>query len=151
MPVRDRMLSVLLLGAALAVMPSARSFASDRPASLRATLILASNEPAAQDPRLDTVEYKLRRVFGFEYYRHYGENTAAVAIPGSTSLTLGHGNRLQIHLSGAGDNRLRAQVQWFRGEDLVLNTTVVVDRRAPVVLGGVSHENGTLIVTLQAE
>jgi hypothetical protein len=151
MPVRDRFFSVLLLGVMLALSPLAPVAAADRPVALKATLILASNEPAAQDSRLDNVEYKLRRVFGFEYYRHYGESTAAVAVPGSTSLTLGHGNRLQIHISGAKDNRLRAQVQWFRGNDLVLNTTVVVDRRTPVVLGGVSHENGTLIVTLQAE
>jgi hypothetical protein len=35
--------------------------------NLRARLILASNDPAPQDSRLEDMEYKLRRVFGFEY------------------------------------------------------------------------------------
>ncbi|MFH0915986.1 MAG: hypothetical protein V1912_06010, partial [bacterium] len=61
---------------------------------------------------------------------------------------LGHGNRLEVAASGAKDDKVRASVQWFRGDDLVLNTTVVTKRAHPVVLGGVAHDGGTLIVTL---
>jgi len=124
--------------------------AGAEPLGIKATLILASDQPAAQDLRLDAVEYKLRRIFGFEYYKHYGEASAMVNVPGSTTLDLGHGFRLLIKVSGA-DGGFRAKVNWLRGDQSVLNTAVKMKRRTPVILGGISHEGGTLIVTLVAE
>lgn len=119
--------------------------------SLQATMILASDKPAAQDPRLDNIEYKLRRTFRFEYYKHIGEGSASVSLPGATVLSLGGGFQLNIAAADAGKGKVRAAVQWMRGGDVVLNTTVVMNRGAPVVLGGISHEGGTLIVTLVAQ
>lgn len=118
---------------------------------LQATLILASDTPAAQDPRLENIEYQLRRTFRFEYYRHIGEGSAVLNLPGSTALDLGSGYRLNISASDGGKGRVRAAVQWLRGSEIVLNTTVNMSRRVPVVLGGISHEGGTLIVTLVAQ
>jgi hypothetical protein len=151
MPARNTMrvlipACVLLMGAVLAPVS-----ASAQVAGLRATLILASDDPAAQDPRLDRVEFRLRRIFHFPYYRHYGDGAAAVNLPGEATLRLGHGNDLQIHATDAKDGRVRAQVRWLRDGNLVLNTTVVMSRGTPVILGGVSQAGGTLIVTLVAE
>jgi len=129
---------------------SSPSFAGTRPVGIKAMMILASNESSAQDLRLDAVEYKLRRIFGFEYYKHFGEASAMVNIPGNTTLDLGHGYRLKIRVSGA-DNGFKASVNWLRGDESVLNTTVKMKRRVPVILGGISHGGGTLIVTLTAE
>jgi hypothetical protein len=120
------------------------------PVTIQATLILASNDPAPLDSRLDKVEYKLRRIFGFEYYKYYGEGTALLNLPGESTVDLGHGFRLSISASGSGD-KIRTCVQWFRGDEMVLNTTVGMKRGVPVILGGISHEGGTLIVTLVAE
>jgi hypothetical protein len=119
--------------------------------TIQATMILASNDPAPLDSRLDKVEYKLRRIFGFEYYRHYGEGTALLNLPGDSILELGHGFRLAISASGSRDDKIRTSVQWFRGDEMVLNTTVGMKRGVPVILGGISHGGGTLIVTLVAE
>lgn len=118
--------------------------------SLQATLIHASDRPSAQDPRLDPIEYQLRRTFRFEYYKHIGEGSAAVNLPGVTTLNLGAGFHLNLSVVDAGKGRVRAAVQWMRGNEVVLNTTVVMNRKIPVVLGGISHEGGTLIVTLVA-
>lgn len=120
------------------------------PVNLEATMILASNEPAAQDPRLERIEFKLRRIFGFEYYKHYGEGSAIVSVPGETTLSLGHGFRLQISAK-PGDGRVRAGIHWFRGDEKVLSTTVNMERGTPVILGGIAHEGGTLIVTITAK
>ena len=120
------------------------------PVTIQATLILASNDPAPLDSRLDKVEYKLRRIFGFEYYKYYGEGTALLNLPGESTVDLGHGFRLSISASGSGD-KLRTSVQWYRGDEMVLNTTVGMKRGVPVILGGISHGGGTLIVTLVAE
>ncbi|MBP7829851.1 MAG: hypothetical protein KA248_08035 [Kiritimatiellae bacterium] len=119
--------------------------------SLKATMIHASDKPSAQDSRLDNIEYQLRRTFRFEYYKHIGEGSASVNLPGVTVLSLGSGFQLNLSAADAGKGKVRAAVQWMRGNDVVLNTTVVMTRRIPVVLGGISHEGGTLIVTLVAE
>lgn len=143
------MRGVLPLLALLLLSVAARP-AEAAPVKIQATLILASNEPAAQDQRLDAVEYKLRRIFGFEYYRHYGEQSGIVNVPGATTLNLGSGYRLELRVSDAKEG-VRTAVQWFRGDEVVLNTTVRMQRRVPVILGGISHGGGTLIVTLVAE
>ena len=132
----------------LAPAPEARAQA---PVTIRAVLILASDRQAAQDPRLDLVEYKLRRMFRFEYYRHYGEGSAAVPLPGQATLELGRGFRLKLSASSAGKGQIRAGVHWLRGDEVVLNTAVAMNPGIPVILGGISHEGGTLIVTLTAE
>ena len=121
------------------------------PVTIQATLILASNNPAPMDSRLDRIEYKLRRIFGFEYYRHYGEGSALLNLPGESTVELGHGFQIAISSSSSKDGKIRASVQWFRGDEMVLNTTVGMKRGVPVILGGISHEGGTLIVTLVAE
>ena len=66
-------------------------------------------------------------------------------------LNLGGGFQLNLAAADAGKGRVRAAVQWMRGGEVVLNTTVVMSRGTPVVLGGISHEGGTLIVTLVAQ
>ncbi len=117
---------------------------------LHARLILGSNEPTDQDPRLEDLEYKLRRVFGFEYYELLGKGGGIVELPGKTSISLGNDCVLNITAEPAGGGRVRASVQWLRGRTTVLNTTVVVARGAGVILGGVSHKRGTLLVALDA-
>ncbi|MFH0953746.1 MAG: hypothetical protein V1873_05410 [Verrucomicrobiota bacterium] len=145
---RHRAILVGLLAMTCLLAGSAAAWAG--PVSLEATMILASNEPAAQDQRLDAVEYKLRRIFGFEYYRYYGGGSAIVNLPGDTTISLGHGYRLSIS-AGSKDGRVRAGIRWLRGDEVVLNTTVNMERGTPVILGGIAHEGGTLIVTLTAK
>jgi hypothetical protein len=119
-------------------------------ATLEATMILASNERAAMDRRLEKVEFQLRRMFKFEYYKHFGEGQAIVNMPGQASIDLGHESRLDIRATGR-DGKVRAEVTWIKGGQSVLNTTVSLKRGAQVILGGVPHDGGTLIVTLSAK
>ena len=119
------------------------------PVSMDAMLILASNDPAPLDRRLERVEYKLRPLFRFEYYRYMGEGTGLLNLPGETSIALGDGHHLQLRGSEK-DGGTRVEVRWFRGEQALLNTAVNLKPGKPVILGGVPHEKGTLIVTLTA-
>ena len=125
--------------------------AEARPITLRATLILASDRGAPLDRRLEHVEYKLRRIFGFEYYKHYGEASAVINVPGSVTLSLGHGYRLLVHLTDGGKGRVRAHVKWLGHDQVLLSTAVNMKKNTPAILGGPSHEGGTLIMTLVAE
>jgi hypothetical protein len=116
--------------------------------SVNAILIRASNDPAPLDTRLDVIEYKLRRLFQFEHYRFMGEGTATLGLPGESVLSIGSGNRMEIHVFHADGSRVRTQVRWLKNDQVLLSTTVVMSRNVPVVLGGVPDGNGTLIVAL---
>ena len=120
------------------------------PVRLDAMLIMASNDPAPLDRRLERVEFKLRPLFRFEYYRFMGEGTGMLHLPGETSVALGDGHYLQLRGS-AKDGGTRLEVRWFRGEQALLNTAVNLKPGKPVILGGVPQGNGTLIVTLTAQ
>jgi hypothetical protein len=117
--------------------------------TIEAMMIHASNDAAPMDRRLERVEFQLRRIFGFQFYKHYGEGQAVVNLPGQTALALGHGFHLDINAQHK-DGKIRAQVNWIRGGESLLNTTVSMKPGNHVILGGVPFEGGTLIVTLVA-
>jgi len=115
---------------------------------VQATLIHASNQRVAQDQRLEFVEYRLRRIFPFESYAWMSQ--AGVTFPGhdgEATLNLGHGMTAHVRTTSR-RGRIAAQVRWMRGNQVLLGTEVVTDRRTPSVLGGVPHQDGTLILVL---
>jgi hypothetical protein len=135
--------AALWLGAAAA--------ASGETVTLKAVLIHASNHPAPIDSRLERVEYKLRRIFGFEHYRFLGESSVILNLPGDASLDLARGHRLKLSGSKAKGDSVRVRVEWLSGDESLLTTSVVMERKsAPAILGGPAHEGGNLIVTLEA-
>lgn len=117
--------------------------------SLEAMRILASNEPAPLDRRLERVEYQLRPLFRFEHYRHLADSSVAVNLPGSATLALGDGHYLAVNAT-ARDGKVRVEVRWMRGQESLLSTAVNLQRGKPVILGGVPQGDGKLIVTLTA-
>mgnify|MGYP001250035187 CR=1 FL=1 len=117
---------------------------------LDAMLILASNDPAPLDRRLERVEFQLRPLFRFEYYRHMGGSSASVNLPGTTSIALGDGHHLEVRATARDGKKVRAEVRWFRGDQPLLSTGVNLQPGKPVILGGVPHDKGKLIVTLTA-
>ena len=120
-------------------------------ATLKAVMIYASDKPAPIDLRLENIEYKLRRIFKFEHYLHYGEGTLTLTLPGSGTIKLGKGYELDVQASRISGGRIRAEVTWRKGNVKLLHTAQAVGRKTPAVLGGAGHDDGTLIVTLVLE
>ena len=118
--------------------------------TFKAVMIYASNEPAPLDRRLEKIEYKLRRVFRFEHYKHAGGGSASVALPGATTLQLGGGHTLSIVASEGKDGNVKAQFTWKKGGSMLLRSSAGLRRGSSTVLGGVSQGKGKLIVTLEA-
>ncbi len=116
--------------------------------TMEAMLIQASDRPQAMNQRLDKVEYRLRRVFQFEHYGFLGESRTALTLPSQTTVSLGHGYTLWVNATGR-DGRVRAEIQWRRGSEVLLSTTVSQKRGVPAVLGGPPHDGGTLILVLE--
>ncbi len=121
--------------------------ADDGMVTLQALMIQAQNESAPIDRRLEKVEYKLRRVFGFQFYRYVGEGSLALPSRGDGTISLPDGHRLQIRLGGRGGH---AEVRWSRNNEPLLSTSVALSRNAPIVLGGIPANGGKLILVLTA-
>ena len=135
-----------IVAVSLIALPSS---AQAEEANIEALLILASNNPAPLDARLDKVEYRLRRIFGFETYRYHGSGSTILSLPGQTILALGNGNNLTINARSK-KGRIEAQIVWEKEGERVLNTTVAMSKNTPVILGGSTQPDGTLIIVLTA-
>ncbi|HMO52694.1 MAG TPA: hypothetical protein PKE26_15990 [Kiritimatiellia bacterium] len=118
--------------------------AQGNPATVQALMIQAQNDSAPMDRRLERVEFRLRRVFGFQFYRYLGEGSISLPPGGEGAIRLPDGHRLQIRLGGKG----KAEVRWFRGDEALLSTSVGLSRDAPIVLGGIPANGGKIIIVL---
>ena len=134
--------------AALLLLALVPSMAAAEQATLKAVMILASDEPSSPDRRLASIEPKLRKVFRYAHYRHMGEGSLAVSLPGRGTIQLGGGYALDVSAAAVDGGRIQAQVTWRKGGTKLLSTSAKVQRNSPTVLGGASQGKGKLIVTL---
>ena len=109
--------------------------------TVKAFLVIASKSPGKSDPRLAAYDDTLRRVLRFESFRLVGQNSADISIPGTKSLNLGDGQRLDLKTEASETNR-RLQVSWFEGKTSHMKTGLVLRPGVPAVLGGPAHGEG---------
>ncbi len=121
-----------------------------QPVTVEAMLIHASDRPAPMDHRMERVEYRLRRIFGFEHYRFLGKTSSIVNPPAEIRMNLDHGYSLHVNAT-SGNGRIRANIRWMRDRETLLSTAVNQRRGVPAILGGPPHEEGTLILVLTFE
>lgn len=117
--------------------------------TVKALMIQAQNESAPIDRRLEQVEFKLRRVFGFQFYKYVAEGSITLSPGAQGTIALDNGHRLVVQL--AGGSRNKAEVRWFQDQRPLLSTSVKLSRDGPLVLGGVPVDGGKLIVVLTAQ
>jgi hypothetical protein len=141
-----RQLVILLLCAFVLATPSN---ALAQPMEIEAMLILASDEPAPLDRRLERVDYILRPLLRFETYRWLGQGSALVNTPGTATIALGDGHSLQLRTGRSRGSHV--EVTWMRGNERLISTSVSLQRGKPTILGGVPHVDGRLIVTLMVK
>lgn len=137
-------LALLLCGLAL-LCPALT--ARDAATTVQAILISASNRPGGVDPRLSAYAGELRRNLPFTSFRHAGEGTARLS-PGSTSLTLANGHRLELEGGRAGRGGIQVKVQWLQGNRVVMTTTLNLQPGIPAVLGRRGGDEGETPVVL---
>lgn len=133
-----RIIHFLFLAALLALSPTLAFSAEGEPASVRALLVIASNEKGGTDSRLAAYEPTLRRILRFDSYRLAGEGSAGLAVPGNASVNLGRGHVLDLAAEKSEGKGLRLRVRWEDGGRSLMNTGLVLRSGVPVVLGGPS-------------
>ncbi len=146
-------LSLLCLGALLfsAIAPAAH--AQDRSqVALRAILVSASKDAGPTDRSLSPYEDTLRRILRFESFKQLGSGRARLDTPGSGTVTLGQGHRLEVSSEEAKGDRIRVQVEWDGNGRRLMRTGLVLRPGVPAVLGGPSRsENEVYAVILIAD
>jgi hypothetical protein len=100
----------LLLVALVAGLVGAR--AAGGHGTVRAMLVLASNQKGATDGRLADYEPTLRRILRFESYKLVGEGAASLGGAGRSSVKLGRGHSLEFAAEKSDGKGVRLKVNW---------------------------------------
>jgi len=134
-----RIIKLVFLSAVLVVTRTATLAADGGHVTVRAILVIASNQPARPDPRLAPYEPTLRRILRFESYRFEGEGSAGLAIPGKGTVAVGRGQALDLESEKSdGKGGVHLRVRWHDGGRTLMNTGLVLRPGVPAVLGGPS-------------
>ena len=119
----------LIAAALLAALPAVLFAASGGATSVRAIMIVASNEKGGTDPKLAPYEANLKRILRFESYRAVAEGSASVAAGGDATVALTRGHRIELKSEGGA-----VRATWFDGSRKVIALTLPPGK--PSILGG---------------
>ncbi len=124
--------------------------AAQQTVTMDVLLIHASDRPAALDTRLDRVEFRLRRIFGFEHYGFLQQERTLLTLPTQTRVRLVTGHVVQLRAERL-NGRIRAHIEWYQDQERLVATTITQRRGVPAILGGPPHDEGNLILVLEFE
>jgi len=110
---------------------------------VRGTLILASNQGSGMDSSLQSYERQLRRL-NFASYHTIGKGGTQVSVPGNGVISLGGDFEVEVIVQPGPGNRIPVEIRWKQGRKTLIHTSGAL----PLVLGGPSHNEGTLILIL---
>lgn len=125
-------LSILFAILATAIPASA---ADGQTVNVRGILVQCLDEAGQTDRSLAAYEPNLKRILRFESYKSAGQGSAKIAAPGSGSLSIGKGNRLEVEVLEVKGDSIRARVRWSGGGREIMNTVLNLRRGVPAVLG----------------
>lgn len=118
-------------------------------ATLEATLIYASEEPASLDRRMDNIEFRLRRLFKFEHYQLLDQQTALIGSKSETEISFVEGYSLHLTTGKGGEKGFPVTIVWNKNGKKLMTTGIKVGKSKPAVLGGPSYRKGNLILSIE--
>lgn len=115
-----------------------------------ATLIFASSQGEGIDPALRSYERNLKRLFKYSSYQLQGKSRTRLSIPGTASMSLGNGHRVELEAQESSGSKIRLNVKWLNARRMLFNTTFNKNKGDPILLGGPSapSQNGNLILVI---
>ncbi len=142
---RGAILRILATGF-LAVFLVSPSLGAAAEVTVEVRIILASNDGSGIDPALGGLAGKLSR-FKFNSYRLLSVRSITVEPPGGGSVPLPGGKALQITDTERVKKRLKMNVSVAD----VVSTRVSLKKKGTVMLGGINHGGGELILAISAK
>lgn len=118
-------------------------------ATLEATLIYASEEPASLDRRMDNIEFRLRRLFKFEHYQLLDQKTALIGPNSETHISFVEGYTLNLKTGKGGEKGFPVTIVWNQNGKKLMSTGIKVGKSKPAVLGGPAYRKGNLILSIE--
>ena len=103
--------------------------------SVRAILIMATNQKREADPKLAAYEAELQRNLPLSSFQFVGEGSATVSGAGRASITLARGHRVELAREKAGGRGIGVMVHWLNGQSTVMNMSLTLEPGVPAVLG----------------
>jgi hypothetical protein len=132
-----------LLALTLILTAAAHAVPAGTNVNIRGTLILASNEGQGLDSSLRAYERQLNRL-NFSSFRAIGNGGTQLTVPGKGLIRLSGDFTVEVESQPAPGDRIPVEVRWLQGKRTLIHTSGTL----PLVLGGPSHGNGTLILVI---
>ena len=112
--------------------------------------ILASQKPGRNDPSLKRFQDELRDLFRYSSYellsrdnlKLNGQDSGRISLPGNRSM--------KITSEGISGDRVTLQVEMFKDNRQIFQTTVRLLNDSEVTVGGPKHEDGNLLINIFA-
>jgi hypothetical protein len=120
-------------------------------ASIEARLIRASNDKAASDPGLKDIEPRLKKRFGYEYYRLLGVQQETLRENKTYRLNLGEGFVVFVTPKSTAQKMHEMDLEWTSGKASLVKTTVKIAEGNHLFIKGpgVGDDWIVLVITLR--
>ena len=119
-----------------------------RTANVQARLLRASPEKTETEPKLQDIEPKLRRQFGFPYYYLLGSQDAPLVPDKVLRFDLGKGFVVFVKYKGPIKKSHRLEIEWYSGKVSLLRTLADIDPRATLRIKGPDVGRDWIILAL---
>ena len=113
-------------------------------------VIGASAGPGGLDPRLESLQKRLK-AFSFSSYKLISEQTLALTLNGKQTVTLPDNHSLEVtarEVEKSGKIRVHLHVIGGDKQSKLVDTEYAIEPGGDLVVGGMKHEDGALLVAL---
>jgi hypothetical protein len=124
------------------------------PLTLRAHVILASNQGQGVDKAIEGIGGELRKIFRYSRYQLLSHVSGRAALKEAWRAPLPGGRTLQVTPQAVREGTWQVGVNILRGgggaQESLLTSTVKLRSGGSVLLAGPPHEQGILVIALSA-
>lgn len=117
-------------------------------AQVQARLVRASNDEKFADPRLEALQPKLKKKFGYSYYHQMGEKHEVLK-PGATGrLNLGEGFVLFVTPKSVEKKVHELDIEWTSGRASLVKSTVKIPEGGHLFIKGPGVGNDWIVLAV---
>lgn len=117
-------------------------------AQVHARLICASSDAKLADERLKALQPKLKKQFGYEYYKQLGEQREALKADTTDRLDLGEGFVVFVTPRSTEKKIHELDIEWTSGKASLVKSTVKISEGGHLFIKGPGVGNDWIVLAL---